>query len=144
MKEEQERGRVTAIRNRRRKAVEHALSMAPVLRRARFELDKSTLRALADWLNERDYKTVKGKVWRAQTVSNLLSVDDLIVRSAEDEHKREVEIEKTLFRRKIGLGHDKSIARAELDMRIAESRQRLQVAREEAARVKFELNRRDA
>tara|TARA_B100000378_G_scaffold194514_2_gene158345 strand:- start:3750 stop:4103 length:354 start_codon:yes stop_codon:yes gene_type:complete len=115
--------------------------MAPVIRTARSELTNPTLRAFADWLNARDYKTVEGKVWRAQTVSNLLSVDDLIVRDAEDEHKREVEIEKTLYRRKITLGQDKSLAKAELDKRVAESRLRLQSAREEAQRVRYEINR---
>ena len=141
MKEEQERGRVTAIRNRRNRAVAHALSMAPVIQKARSELTNPTLRAFADWLNERDYKTVEGKVWRAQTVSNLLLVDDLIVRDAEAEHKREVEIEKTLYRRKITLGQDKSLAKAELDKRVAESKLRLQSAREEAQRVRYEINR---
>ena len=141
MKDEQERGRITAIRNRRRKAVEHALSMVPVIRQARAELGKPTLRAFADWLNERDYKTVRDKVWRAQTVSNLLSVDELVIRSAEDEHKRERAIEEALYRRRVAIGQDKSLVRAERDEKISQSRQRLEDAIVEARRIKFELNR---
>lgn len=136
MKEEQERGRVTAIKNRRKKAVENALKMVPAIKQAYAELSRPTLRELADWLNLRDYKTVKGKTWRAQTVSNLLSVDDLIIRNAEAEHDRERAIEMELCLRRIGFGQDREITIAIRDRCIAESYERLLLSKAEALAIR--------
>lgn len=135
MKEEQERGRVTAIRNRRLRAVENALNLAPVLDQARREVTPLTLRGLADWLNVRNYKTVTGKVFRQQTVSNLLSVDDLLKRQAEKENQHEVAIEMALFDLRVGRGHDPEIAQSIRDKMIAESKARLTAALHEARLV---------
>lgn len=136
MKEEQERGRITAIRNRRRKAVEHAIGIAPLFEQARKELGSDpTLRAYADWLNERDYKTRKGKVWRAQSVSDALSVGDLVVRQAEREYMLTVAVEEEIFRRARNLGFNLSAAKERYDDAMTEASKSLAVSRDEATRL---------
>jgi len=136
MKEEQERSRITAIRNRRIKAVESALLLVPVVEQARAELGRDiTLRALADWLNARNYKTTKNKVWRAQTVSNLLSVDDLLIRDCEADHARVIAVESELCKRRMSRGEDRKTVMEARDRAIADSARRCEVARREACEI---------
>jgi len=56
----------------RRAADERAKAMAPIVRELR-EAGLVTLRAMADELNKRNIKTVRGRRWRPATVLNLLS-----------------------------------------------------------------------
>lgn len=140
MKDEQERGRITAIRNRRMKAVQFALSMTEIIRQARREMGNPTFRDFADWLNARNIKTVTGKTWRSQTVSNLLSVDDLIIRNAEDEHRRSIAIEAAIYRRSVATGQDRAKAKSVMNDAIAVADQSLVEAKAEAARIRILLN----
>jgi len=136
MKEEQERGRVTAIRNRRLKAIAHAISIAPIFEKAREELGSDpTLRAYADWLNARDHKTRLGKVWRAQSVSDALSVNELIVRQAEEEYLRTIAIEEEIYRRAKNLELDANRAKQRRDDAISRANEALGEARDEAKKI---------
>jgi len=71
---EREKGRKAGALVRQRKAVAFAKEMIPAFELAR-EAGAITLRGFADWLNQNDYKTVKGKNWRAQSVSSIRDVD---------------------------------------------------------------------
>jgi hypothetical protein len=57
---------------RRRAADERAKAMEPIVRELR-EAGLVTLRAMADELNKRNIKTVRGGRWHPATVLNLLS-----------------------------------------------------------------------
>ena len=89
MDEERAWGQVQSLRVRREKALAYAQEMLPLLKRARAE-GASTYRELADWLNAREYKTVRDKGWRHQTVWQLLHIDYAQIEQAEDDRKIEM------------------------------------------------------
>lgn len=76
---------------------EHARAMVKPLQQARRELTGGlkravSLREYADWLNRNDHKTSRGKVWRAQTVSRLLDIDNAIREQANSERDRSLAV----------------------------------------------------
>jgi hypothetical protein len=73
---EREKGRIAGHRTKRLRAVEFARSMISILAHARKKVPDrngqgASNLALANWLNANNYKTIKGKVWRSETVSRL-------------------------------------------------------------------------
>lgn len=79
MDDERARGRARSLAARRAKAFAHAQAMLPVIEQARTEETQRsgdwTYRSLADWLNARDHKTLRGKAWRHQSVWELLHIE---------------------------------------------------------------------
>ena len=112
MDEERERGRIASLRVRRQAVLSHAQEMLPVVRRARSE-GASTYRAVADWLNARDYKTPRGKVWRHQTVWNLFHVEFGQIEQAEEERDRAVAVIDYKMRQITSEDHSKADVLAE-------------------------------
>ncbi len=97
MDEDRERGRIASTATKRKAAVEHAKLILPHVRAAIAEARRTdrgdSLRAIATWLNDRDHKTLKGRNFRAQTVSRLLyQTEDYIRTAAEFEYGQEVAI----------------------------------------------------
>ena len=119
-KQREARDKLNAIRERRMAAEAHAIEMVPHLESARAATDGST-RALADWLNARNHKTLKGKVWRIQTIEEFASVEDLLIREAEAEHKSAITYERQFASKKASRGNDYYAARSERDVKIAEA-----------------------
>lgn len=130
MDEERERGRVAGLSVRRAKRVEHVRSMIEPLEQARRELPvrdngERSLTDYARWLNQHDYKTVAGKVWRAQTVDRLFDITGLV-----DEAEAVFYRQSAILTWKINQQIDVEASRAELanmmaerDRNIAEARQ---------------------
>lgn len=139
MRDEQERGRRIAIRNRREKSVKFALTLAPTLQEAREELKSPSLRALAEWLNDRGYRTQENKHFGPQSVSNALSVDDLIRREADEEHWIEVSLARKERERDIRLGLDPHRAAARENERVVQSEVRLKMELERAQEIGVRL-----
>lgn len=135
MEDEQARGRKTAISNRRDKAVKFALTLAPALAEARRELGAPSLRAIAGWLNKHGYRTPKNANFGPQSVSNALSVDDLIQREAQEEHWIEVHLARTERERDVRLGLDPRRAEARESERVARSEVRLRGEEERAQEI---------
>lgn len=130
MDEERERGRVAGLSVRRAGRIEHAQSMVEPLALARRELPvqdhgEPSLTDYARWLNQHDHKTVRGKVWRAQTVDRLFDVTGLV-----DEAEAVFYRQSAILTWKIKQQIDVDASRAELatvmaerDRNIAEARQ---------------------
>lgn len=132
--------RVETLRARRIEAVNYARTMISIIQGACDEIGAAaSWRAFADWLNERNYKTVKGKVWRAETVSHLLMVDAFLIRQLEAEHQRVIELEKLTFFQDIERGEDEQIASTARDKKILESELNLENIRIEAMEIADEF-----
>ena len=89
---------------------------------------------MAKWKN---FYTRLGAVWHPQSVSDALSVDDLIMRAAEAEYARTIAIEAELFRREIRLGNNLTKANEQLKAAKARAEDSLEHAREEAKKVRM-------
>lgn len=119
-KQREARDKLYAISRRRKATEDHVLAIVPHLARAHAETDGSN-QALADWLNARNHKTLKGKVWRIQTIDEFASVEDLLIREAEAEHKSAIIYERQFASKKASRGGDYHIIRSERDVKIAEA-----------------------
>lgn len=125
--------RVEALQKRQLQSVSYTKLMVPVIEQAGEELGAAaSLRAYADWLNKNGHKTLKGKVWRSQTVSELLAIDALLIRQAEAEHERTVELAKLLLDQAIRAGQDAKCASEERTQQVLESGHRLEEQKAEA------------
>jgi hypothetical protein len=74
---EREKGRINGHRTARRKAIEFAKIMVPILAIAREEVsdrdgEGHSKLGLAKWLNANNYKTINKKTWRSESVFRLL------------------------------------------------------------------------
>jgi len=96
MQEDRERGQIISTRVKRQRAFEHAKAMLPHIQQAQVEISSDgqsiTLRRIADWLNARNLKTQRGKVFRPQTVDTLLNPEIGQTKAAEAEYGRELAI----------------------------------------------------
>lgn len=118
MDEDREKGRIASLKVRRIAMTEHARAMVEPMRQARRELTGGlkrtvSLREYADWLNRNDYKTSRGKVWRAQTVSRLLDIDNAIREQANSERDRSLAV--ISFKRRLLTPADRKKRQGEYD-----------------------------
>jgi hypothetical protein len=95
--DEKARGRARSLAVRREKAFAHAQTMLPAIAEARSQ-GVDTIRGLVDWLNSRDHKTARGRVWRIQTLSDLLHIDHGQIAQAECHREEKLRA----LRRKVG------------------------------------------
>jgi len=99
LNEDREKGRIAGWAKKRREAYDFTIRLLPMLRQARIELSDPTkeisLRAIADWLNAREMKSIKGKRFHAPTIDRILGHSGEHLRKfAKYEHDRAAAIVK--------------------------------------------------
>lgn len=76
LNEDREKGRIAGWATKRRKASDFTITLLPALQQARRELSdperEISLRAIADWLNSHEYRSIKGARFHAPTIQRIL------------------------------------------------------------------------